>query len=95
MAQFTVNPDRFDPYRNFKFQVRWDNRIVAGVAGAGNSCAGPRESRHSSAVARVASRGGPVPSAWPTVMRAPNIGIRLPVALQKTARYLSATAPQF
>jgi phage tail-like protein len=32
MAQFTVNPDRFDPYRNFKFQVRWDNRIVAGVS---------------------------------------------------------------
>lgn len=32
MAQFTVNPDRFDPYRNFKFQVRWDNRTVAGVS---------------------------------------------------------------
>jgi phage tail-like protein len=32
MAQFTVSPDRFDPYRNFKFQVRWDNRIVAGVS---------------------------------------------------------------
>jgi phage tail-like protein len=32
MAQFTVNPDRSDPYRNFKFQVRWDNRIVAGVS---------------------------------------------------------------
>lgn len=31
MAQFTVNPDRSDPYRNFKFQVRWDNRVVAGV----------------------------------------------------------------
>ena len=32
MAQFTVNPTRFDPYRNFKFQVRWDNRVVAGVS---------------------------------------------------------------
>lgn len=32
MAQFTVNADRFDPYKNFKFRVRWDNRIVAGIS---------------------------------------------------------------
>jgi phage tail-like protein len=32
MAQFTVNPDRFDPYKNFKFRVRWDGRYVAGVS---------------------------------------------------------------
>ena len=32
MAQFTVNAERFDPYKNFKFRVRWDNRIVAGVS---------------------------------------------------------------
>ena len=32
MPQFTVNPDRFDPYRNFKFRIRWDNRFVAGVS---------------------------------------------------------------
>lgn len=32
MPQFTVNPDRFDPYRNFKFRVRWNNRFVAGVS---------------------------------------------------------------
>ena len=31
MAQFTVNPQRFDPYRNFKFRVKWDQRYVAGV----------------------------------------------------------------
>jgi phage tail-like protein len=31
MAQFTVNSQRFDPYRNFKFQVRWDGKVVAGV----------------------------------------------------------------
>jgi hypothetical protein len=23
MAQFTVNPGRFDPYKNFKFRVKW------------------------------------------------------------------------
>ncbi len=32
MAQFTVNPQRFDPYKNFKFRVRWDGRYVAGVS---------------------------------------------------------------
>ena len=32
MAQFTVNAGRFDPYKNFKFRVRWDGRAVAGVS---------------------------------------------------------------
>jgi phage tail-like protein len=32
MAQFTVNPQRFDPYKNFKFRVKWDGRFVAGVS---------------------------------------------------------------
>jgi phage tail-like protein len=32
MAQFSVNTHRFDPYKNFKFRVRWDGRYVAGVS---------------------------------------------------------------
>jgi phage tail-like protein len=32
MAQFSVNAERFDPYKNFKFRVRWDGRYVAGVS---------------------------------------------------------------
>jgi len=32
MAEFSVNPRRFDPYKNFKFRVRWDGRYVAGVS---------------------------------------------------------------
>ena len=32
MAQFTVNAQRFDPYKNFKFRVKWDNKYVAGVS---------------------------------------------------------------
>lgn len=32
MAQFTVNAERFDPYKNFKFRVKWDGRFVAGVS---------------------------------------------------------------
>jgi phage tail-like protein len=32
MAQFSVNAQRFDPYKNFKFRVRWDGRYVAGIS---------------------------------------------------------------
>jgi len=32
MAQFSVNAERFDPYKNFKFRVKWDGRYVAGVS---------------------------------------------------------------
>jgi phage tail-like protein len=32
MAQFTVNATRFDPYKNFKFKVKWDNKYVAGIS---------------------------------------------------------------
>jgi phage tail-like protein len=32
MPSFTVNPHRFDPYKNFKFRVKWDGRYVAGVS---------------------------------------------------------------
>jgi phage tail-like protein len=32
MAQFSVNAQRFDPYKNFNFRVKWDGRYVAGVS---------------------------------------------------------------
>src|ERR1017187_4790740 len=32
MAEFVVNTRRFDPYKNFKFRVKWDNRPVAGIS---------------------------------------------------------------
>jgi len=32
MAEFVVNAQRFDPYKNFKFRVKWDGRYVAGVS---------------------------------------------------------------
>jgi phage tail-like protein len=32
MAQFTVNAQRVDPYKTFKFRIRWDGRFVAGVS---------------------------------------------------------------
>ncbi len=35
MAQFSVNTSRFDPYKNFKFRVKWDGQYVAGVSKVG------------------------------------------------------------
>jgi phage tail-like protein len=35
MAQFSVNTSRFDPYKNFKFRVKWDGRYVAGISKVG------------------------------------------------------------
>jgi phage tail-like protein len=32
MTQFSVNPQRFDPYKNFKFRVKWDGKFVAGLS---------------------------------------------------------------
>jgi len=35
MAEFTANPNRFDPYKNFKFRVKWDGNYVAGISKVG------------------------------------------------------------
>ena len=32
MPQFSVNAQRFDPYKNFKFRVKWDGKYVAGIS---------------------------------------------------------------
>jgi len=32
VAQFSVNTNRFDPYKNFKFRLKWDGRYVLGVS---------------------------------------------------------------
>jgi phage tail-like protein len=32
VAQFSVNTHRFDPYKSFKFRIKWDGRYVAGVS---------------------------------------------------------------
>ena len=33
--QFVKNVHRYDPYKNFKFRVKWDGRYVAGVSKVG------------------------------------------------------------
>jgi phage tail-like protein len=32
MTEFVANAQRFDPYKNFKFRVKWDGRYVAGIS---------------------------------------------------------------
>ena len=32
MTEFPANPSRLDPYKNFKFRIKWDGRFVAGVS---------------------------------------------------------------
>jgi len=36
MATFTVNAGRLDPYKNFKFRVKWDGKVVAGISKVGS-----------------------------------------------------------
>lgn len=32
MAEFPVNPTRFDPYKNFKFRLKWDGQFIASIS---------------------------------------------------------------
>ena len=32
MASFSVNTHRIDPYKNFKFRIKWEGKYVAGVS---------------------------------------------------------------
>lgn len=32
MPQFTINTNRYDPYKTFKFRIQWDGKVVAGVS---------------------------------------------------------------
>ena len=32
MAQFSVNTQRLDPYKNFKFRIKWDGVYAAGIS---------------------------------------------------------------
>jgi phage tail-like protein len=32
MAMFPANPTRLDPYKNFKFRIKWDNKYIAAVS---------------------------------------------------------------
>ncbi len=46
MAQFTVNAPRSDPYKNFRFRLRWDGRYVAGLSKASGLHSTAEVARH-------------------------------------------------
>ena len=71
MTQFSVNAQRFDPYKNFKFRIKWDNRYVAGIS-------------HVSALKRstevIEHREGGNPS---TARKSPGLTTFEPITLQR------------
>ena len=54
MPQFTVNSDHGDPYKQFKFRVKWDGRIVAGFSRVRGLSRPPKWSRIAAAATHPA-----------------------------------------
>lgn len=71
MPPFQVNPQRFDPYKVFKFRVKWDGRYVAGIS---------RISGLRRTTAVVEHRDGEDPS---TVRRSPGKTSYEPIVLER------------
>ena len=71
MPQFTVNPHRFDPYKQFKFRVKWDGRYIEGVSSVSGLV---RETQV------VEHREGGAPS---TPRRSPGITQHLPITISR------------
>jgi phage tail-like protein len=75
MAEFTVNPKRFDPYKNFKFPVKWDGRYVAGVSKVSGLRRTTEVIRH-----RIRHREGGDPS---TSRKSPGLTEFAPITLER------------
>jgi len=71
VAQFSVNQSRFDPYKTFKFRVKWDGRYVAGVC---------RVSSLQRTTQIVAHRAGGDPS---TQRSSPGLTTYAPITLER------------
>jgi phage tail-like protein len=68
MAEFTVNATRFDPYKNFKFRVKWDGRYVAGISKVGALKRTTEVVRHRSGGDPSSSRKSPGRSEYEAVV---------------------------
>jgi phage tail-like protein len=71
MPQFSVNPQSLDPYKNFKFRVKWDGRYVAGVS---------RVTTLKRATDVVSHRGGGDPN---TIHKSPGLTTYEPITLER------------
>jgi phage tail-like protein len=71
MAEFTVNAQRFDPYKNFKFRLKWDGRYVAGIS---------KVSALKRTTAVITWRAGGLPS---TSLNGPGLTNYAPITLER------------
>lgn len=67
MAQFTVNARRFDPYKNFKFRVKWDGKFVAGISKVSALKRTTEVVKHRDGADQSTSRKSPGRSEWEPV----------------------------
>jgi phage tail-like protein len=70
-APFVVNPERFDPYKQFKFRVKWDNEYIYGIT---------KVSGLVRATEVVTTRNGAEPS---TIRRSPGLTLYEPIVLER------------
>ena len=75
MAQFSVNPQRFDPYKNFKFRVKWDGRYVAGISKVSAL-------KRTTEVVQIREAGDPS-----TTLKAPGSSKYEPITLERGVRH--------
>jgi hypothetical protein len=71
MAEFTVNPKRFDPYKNCKLRIKLDSRYDAGISQVSGL-------RPRSEVTHYWEGGDPSTSSCSTLMPT-----RMPIAIEK------------
>jgi phage tail-like protein len=57
--EFSVNTERYDPYKNFKFKVMWDGKYVAGVSKVGGLTRKTEVVKHREGGAPSSSRSSP------------------------------------
>jgi phage tail-like protein len=67
MAEFTVNTTRFDPYKNFKFRIKWDNQYVAGVSKVGGLKRTTEMVKHREGGDPSSSRKSPGKTEWDAI----------------------------
>jgi len=69
--QHAINPSIFDPYKNFKFRIKWDGKVVAGIS----KMSGLKRSTHV-----VEHREGTDPN---SIVKSPGITRYDPVVLER------------
>jgi phage tail-like protein len=67
MAEFIVNTTRFDPYKNFKFKVKWGGQYVAGISKVGGLKRTTEVVKHREGGDPSSSRKSPGKTEWDAI----------------------------